>query len=403
MDPQLGHRVLRGVQIGVLQRQTIVRPAQIIRVMELHIDFVDRRLFADLDGIHFRLRVPDLDPVLQRLGDRRERDLVKHGRLVGGHDLGAFGLALRGDEDFPLEGIPFGILDFRRNVQAGADQDFRIARLYADDRHLAHGGHEIPRLHQPVGRRAPVRDEELASHRTANQQGQQPDRFDQIAGRLHAVEESAPAVLLGRGLVEVDVLEPRRRLPHRRIAKGAIHDFRILGELDDVDQIATQLRELGLDPAGRGLQAPLAADQAPADQHHERNRRREPEGKEDCQPRLREPHERVGEHEQQQHAERRCRAQDRRAQQGEDPPLLPSPIEPLNHTLRRGRHSRSLLLVYGEAESRKGGRRESQRIRPLTLRLVRAVHGNAVEEIFRATLILPPRCSPRQEGCRGFR
>ena len=55
---------------------------------------------------------------------------------------------------------------------------------------------------------------------------------------------------------------PGSRLMDGRFAERPVHVLAVFGKLDDVDQVAAQFGELGLDAAGGGLDAALAAQAA---------------------------------------------------------------------------------------------------------------------------------------------
>ena len=89
---------------------------------------------------------------------------------------------------------------------------------------------------------------------------QEPHRFGEVAGRLHAIPEAAPAGFALGGLFPGHRRRLGRGHVHRGRAELVIDVLGIAGQLHHVDQAAAQFRILILDPPGRGLQRAMAAD-----------------------------------------------------------------------------------------------------------------------------------------------
>ena len=96
-----------------------------------------------------------------------------------------------------------------------------------------------------------------------------------IARGLHAEQQPAPAVFSGRGLVKGKVSNCGRGLGDGRLAERIGLKAVAAGELDEVDQMAFQLRKRQLNPPrGRRQAAPttLLADQERGDGRQAQNR-----------------------------------------------------------------------------------------------------------------------------------
>ena len=88
---------------------------------------------------------------------------LDHAPLFGGHGQGALRPLVRGDEQGGSIRGPFGAVDdLGGDIEARPDQHVGVARRDVQDFHRPDRGHEIPRLHQPIGGRAPVGDEQMA-------------------------------------------------------------------------------------------------------------------------------------------------------------------------------------------------------------------------------------------------
>jgi hypothetical protein len=136
------------------------------------------------------------------------------------------------------------------------------------------------------------------------------------------------------------VLDLGRRLGDGRVAKRPVGVLAIFGKLDDVHQVAAQLRKFGLDAAGRGLQAALSPQQPSPHAAQNAQRHQQPGEEQAEQNPLRKPEQGVGQHEGQKHAKRDARRQNGGGQERKEPPLLPRCIQPLDHAIGHGRHRR---------------------------------------------------------------
>ena len=122
-------------------------------------------------------------------------------------------------------------------------------------------------MQDPAGRGTPGGDHRATEHGQAQDQREQHERLEEIARGLHAEQQPAPAVFSGRGLVKGKVSNRGRGLGDGRLAERIGLKAVAAGELDEVDQMAFQLRKRQLNPPrGRRQAAPttLLADQSAA-------------------------------------------------------------------------------------------------------------------------------------------
>ena len=161
-----------------------------------------------------------------------------------------------------------GVVDLGGDLEARPDQDLGIPGIDLDDLHRADRGDERERVQNPARRGGPGRDGRVQEQGQSHDPGEHQERLEQVARGLHAEGEPAPAVLPGRGLVEGEIRDGRGRLGDRRLPERVGLDAVAAGELDDVDEVALQLRERQLHPPGGRRQAPPSPplpDQQPDD------------------------------------------------------------------------------------------------------------------------------------------
>ncbi len=155
-QPQFGQRVLGRLKVQALLAGGFVLAAQIGRIMERHVDGLDHRLFPHADGIDLRLRIADLQAVLERFEDRRHGLPVALVLFIGGHHQRRLGLFLRSDPERGPVRLAVGIADLGGDFEAVAHEHVGVAGRHAHDLDRSDRGNERPGCEQPRCRGTPV-------------------------------------------------------------------------------------------------------------------------------------------------------------------------------------------------------------------------------------------------------
>ena len=260
-----------------------------------------------------------------------------------------------------------GVIDLGGNLQARPDQDLGIAGRDLDDLDRAQPGDERERMQDPAGRGTPGGDHRATEHGQAQDQREQHERLEEIAWGLHAEQEPAPAVFSGRGLVKGKVSNRGRGLGDGRLAERIGLKAVAAGELDEVDQMAFQLRKRQLNsPRGRRQAAPttLLADQERGDGRQAQNR---PDRERADERALGQLEQGVHQHKQHKRRQRDRGGQDGSAPERKRPPLEPGLPQPRGQNCCLGRHDWRFLIRGGALPLGTGGSSRARRTlhRPL--------------------------------------
>ena len=142
-----------------------------------------------------------------------------------------------------------------------------------------------------------------------------------------------------------------RRLGDGRAAKGVVVETVVAGELDDVDEVAFQLRECQLHPSRGRRQAAPAALLPDRERGDGRETEQPPRRKQAHQHTLGQLEEGIQQYKEHQRQERDRRGQDGPAPERERPPLEPGLPQPGGHSFCLRRHDRDSSIAPSEAAS----------------------------------------------------
>ncbi len=351
MNSQLGPSELGCLEIALVLLDGLRRPLKVGRELIGRLNLGDRRLLVHGHLVKLGLRVADLQPVLQGRQHLGKRGDVPGVRLVGEHGLSGLGLVGLADEERGGESFVHGVVDLGGDLQARAEQDLGVAGRDLEDLDRAHRGDERERVQDPAGRGAPGGDHGAAQEGQAQHQPQHGERLEKVAGSLHAKQEPPPAALAGRRLVEGEVGHRGRRLDDGRVAKRVVVEAVAAGELDDVDEMAFQLRERQLHPPrGRRQAAPAAL--LPDRERGDGRQTEQPPGRKQAHQRtLGQLEQSVQQYEEHKRQERHRRGQDGSTPERERPPLEPGLPQPGGHSFCLRRHDRDSSIALSEAAS----------------------------------------------------
>ena len=196
--------------------------------------------------------------------------------LVGGHRQRRLRLAVGRDEQHGAVRLALGIVDLGGDLDAVAHQHLGIARRDADDLDRSDRGHELPGREQREAAEPQLGIHISQTHGRSRPAapGRPAIRPDRAASACSRGTAASATPCRGRGRRRRADLG--RRLVDGRFAERPVGVLAVLGKLHEVDQVAAQFGKLGLDAAGGGLQAALAAQQPPPHAEHDRQRHQQP-------------------------------------------------------------------------------------------------------------------------------